>query len=92
MQNKTTGWVAGAILLLIIGGTGKTGLPESGSTPGGSNAPAVPTSPGNGRGQVTSRLYQGDHWKLFFRDGDIDLPPGVGGNCDRGSFYPECKE
>ncbi|GGQ17128.1 hypothetical protein BKA00_006856 [Actinomadura coerulea] len=93
MQNKTTGWVAGAILLLIIGGTGTTGLPGSGSSSGGSGgpaAPAAPAAPHSGETQVTSRLWQmqtGD-WKVFLKDGGtVNLPKAVGDKCDHGSTY-----
>ncbi|SNR48947.1 hypothetical protein SAMN06265355_103181 [Actinomadura mexicana] len=92
MQNKTTGWVAGAVLLLLIGGTGKTGLPESGSTPGGSDRPAASAPPGEGTGQVTSRLWQTDHWKIFLQDGTtVDVSANEGRNCGAGSAFPDCK-
>ncbi|GGT78094.1 hypothetical protein BJ999_001471 [Actinomadura citrea] len=92
MQSRTTGWVAGAILLLIVVGTGSTGLPESGSTSGGSNGPAAPPAGTSGKGQVTSRLWQTDHWKIFLQDGStIDLSQDAGRNCSAGSVYPQCK-
>lgn len=88
-RDNKVAWIAAVILVLIIGGTGKTGLPESDPAPKSPSDSVAPAKPGGGGPHVEQRLWQTDHWRLYLSDGShVDVSESQGKKCDVGEPYP----
>lgn len=88
MQRRTAGWIAVAVLLVMGGGVELKGSTEPGTSPGVPNVQTSSPAPSAGKAQVSSRLWQTDHWKVFLKGGgSVDLSESAGDNCTHGSVF-----